>query len=345
MALIFLFLSPFLALAKPAFCQCRSAADPSIMTKEWLTNAAHHPTKDALAVLPFRDNVVSYPDPILAAFPAYVAEQSFAQAIAPDIVSGALLSKNYGPLDDPRTAKAIAKALHIRFVAFGSVQKTAAHTARFLINLYDAKTDLTLAPPVAFWAELEAGLPSRLSEGLIEAFAHFKIKTKRITDKTASFEAYRYYVKGRQFADHFDAARLELADAWLAKALREDLENFDAAALSLARVRFMRALLEKNQQKDYRQSWQTAQEALSKVKSSQSSTALLHSAKRFPVFLTAFTSALIAYQNQAYSESARLAAEALSQVPEDGQAQFLYRLASGSARIRTAASARNPVCL
>jgi hypothetical protein len=315
------------------------------MTKEWLTKAAHHPTQDALAVLPFRDNVVSYPDPILAAFPAYVAEQNLAQAISPDIVSRTLLSKDYGPLDDPRTAKALAKILHVRFVAFGSIQKTAPRTARFLLNLYDAKTDLTLAPPVAFWVELDDGLSSRLSEGFIEAFAHLKIKTKQSSVKTASFEAYRYYVKGRQFAAHFDAVRLELADSWLAKALREDLENFDAAALSLARVRFMRALLEKNQQKDYRQNWQSAQEALSKVKTNRSSPALLHSAKRFPAFLTAFTSAMIAYQNQTYGEAARLAAEALSQVPEDGQAQFLYRLAAGSVRMKTAASAGNPVCL
>lgn len=308
--------------------------------------------KKAVAIMPFYDNQVGRPDPLLAEAIPFLIYDVFspqhAEFIHPylGIHTANALGLTGEALFRTESANQFAKKLNARFVIQGAYQLRLDGRIRVWLNVYDAKEDKALSPAIEFDTDFNDSFFELIKQKLKLAFdktpSARRLKASRYN--MPGLAAFRQYARGLQHAGTYDSARLELAVIWFEKALKTSYQNFDEAALGLARAYFMQALVQKLSKGDASQSWSKGKKALTLLKHKNNTGDLKHRmVTRFlegsAVALEALTARLGGDQKRAHE----LARKGLGLVPEDGMLQYLYVL-TGSGKKNEIVSPVNPVC-
>lgn len=335
---------------RPAHAQCSPGADPSLMDKvygNYLKNLSGKPGQ-TIAVLPFIDLHGYQPEPLLPYGIPYLIYDMYSDTnpqILNPLVTFALarsLNLSDANLTDVTHIKDVADKLGAHFVVFGSVQRSSLTEVRVIIHVYDAKTKTIISPAVEFSTELNDSFFSLMRASLKDAFAraNSKLNLSDYTDPT--LDSFRYYVRGLQLSESYNATTLDVAIPWFEKSLKDNYEKYDDAALALARVHFMSAMLQKLNKSDFTQHLLQAKKALELVRG-KTTAPKYKLVTRFVKGHTKFLSALTAFQNHNTANALQSAKEALALLPEDGLAEEIFWSVGGGAKGKATRNA--PVCL
>lgn len=304
-----------------AYAECQSFANPEIMNTVMIEhlNAQANIKKQRLAILPFADLSPTETDPVFSHLISYALHDLFATRVKGLLHPYVSLARvGNAAKTEPAEVKAAANMLDVRYVLHGTYQKQNDTAVRVLIGIYDRDKDTFLSPQEAFTAPLDDSLID-----LLEKHGATALKSMRIAATTApahklpALAAYRYYTKGMDGAHKYDTGSLNVAAAWLEKALRESHHNFDEAALALARSRFMLALLQKLQHQHFAETFLQAKNTLAHLKSSQDKPQRRFT-ERFINAHEFYQKALTHLAAMQWKMASTLSVNGLSFVPEDG---------------------------
>jgi TolB-like protein len=321
------------------------------MNQAWVTYLNGHTAGESgtIAVMPFNDIHGYQPEPLLPYGVPFIVYDMFSGVnpvvhpyVSQAVVRGLGIAGD--GLADPANAKVVAEKLGARFVVFGSVQRVSESDIRVIVDLFDAKSGMSVSPAAQFTAQLNDAFFSLMRQRLSDAFRKAKTSIRPGPFKDPSIASFRYYVRGLQLAETYDATSLDLAALWFEKALKENYQRYDDAALGQARAYFMMALIQKLNKSDFTQNMLKGRRVLKFLESDRRTTKY-GLVTRYPESLDAFVMAATALRAGNASMAAKESERARALVPEDGMTEEIYARAIAGTKIKPAFAPFHPVCL
>ncbi len=340
---IFAICSLVLALhSNPLWANCQQEVNTTTMQQISLSKArALVDSKDAIAILPFLDISTTLKDPLLAESIPYAfydllashAENVLHPYLTTSTWRGLNLSENF--LAEQSTAVTVADALQVRFVIYGSVQRTENEEMRFFISIYDAKTKENIYPVFQFSTQLNDLFFSNLKIGMAAFLKPLSLPKKALESqgKIPKLQAFRYYAKGMGYAQNYDENSLSMAVVWFEKALKESYYAYPDAAREMARSHYMLALLLRLTGRNPSQNWLEGQRHahdFAKI-SEKDPIPKDRFTARFIHNIEHFSNGVTFHRAGQKDKAAKEADAGLKDVPEDGQMAYLLSLSGGQA--------------